>query len=71
MDNLLKNIPCESDNIPYIAEYGTLHTPDEKINLELLLSKKLGDDTVRIKDIFCVANGKAYFVYGTKEWHKQ
>ena len=68
IEKLLENIPCESESVPYVFEYGILHTPEKKINLEHLLSKKTGDDTVRIDDVFCVANGKVYFVYGAKEW---
>ena len=68
MDKLLKNIPCESENIPYIMEFGTLHTPDKEISLEYLLSEETGDENVRIYEVFCVTNGKAYFVYEATEW---
>lgn len=67
MDKILKNIHCESENIPYIVEHGTLHTPDKEINLNLLLSEK-SDDNIDIENVFCVANGKVYFLYGSIEW---
>lgn len=61
IETTLKNISKESDNIPCCVINGRLHMADKNINISQILRNQ--NEGYALKEIFCVTDGKVYFVY--------
>lgn len=60
-DYELRDMPNETDTFPAYVDYGTLYTEKGKVNVAGICRDQHEDASV--KEIFCVADGKAVFVY--------
>jgi len=60
-DRLFQSVTSEVDHIPSAVSYGTLYTESTKINLSQICRKETKNGS--FKEVFCIADNKAYFSY--------
>lgn len=61
LDYELRDMPNETDAVPAYVDHGTLYTEKGKVNVTSICKDQYKDASVN--EIFCVADGKAVFVY--------
>lgn len=61
LDKWLETLANESDGIPAYVVFGVLHTETDEINISQKCREQNKNNS--LQEIFCIAEGKAYFVY--------
>lgn len=60
-ENPLENIPSESEQMPNFVVYGTLHSKYGEVAIDTVCKKQ--NENFNLKEVLCVKDKKAYFVY--------
>lgn len=64
-DASLQEVDSETDRIPAVVVYGTLYTEDATLDVAQLCRNENKNSS--FKEVLCVVQGKAYFVYSVSD----